>query len=519
MLHYTPAPSEPIVTHSEDEIATQLKRVLFHKTELYGTPGGGLQLANIPIVVNNKQPTWCTDHYKIYINSVFTEGLRIASDVRGIIIHEKFHIDMLHCLRMIELMRRGFDPKIINVAADYIVNGRMRRLAGYGDFITLPGDTLFHDVWSSDDKYTLEHVVEQLSKEQEEPRMPPPPKGPIGQPCDDGDPGEGDGGDNTSSVSDEGHPEEDISEEDGDEDGQGSGQDGQDGDQDDGPQTGQDGAQDGQDDQPQDGSGSGNQQGGQSGDQPGPGDIDTGGGCGDIIPIPNIDIDDTQQVQELINEIHDREVRSRIAEKLVGTGAGNSRNIVDNSDLLAKPIPEVQLKKFLTNSAFGDESFARPNKRFVPQNIYLPGVTAVPGEIILCWDSSGSVGEDEQKAFRDTIVTNCAKLRIDKIRICYVDTKIHMNPETNDPWFVIRTNRGSRAKDASFKPQGGGGTTFDPIFNYIEENNERIKGLIYLTDGLANVTAPAPDFPVLWVTTRWAPTFVNQAQWGEIAYI
>jgi hypothetical protein len=33
------------------------------------------------------------------------------------------------------------------------------------------------------------------------------------------------------------------------------------------------------------------------------------------------------------------------------------------------------------------------------------------------------------------------------------------------------------------------------------------------------VNAPAPDFPVLWVTTRWAPTFVNQAQWGEIAYI
>tara|TARA_R100001082_G_scaffold58963_1_gene32689 strand:- start:2116 stop:3303 length:1188 start_codon:yes stop_codon:yes gene_type:complete len=395
----------------------------------------------------------------------------------------------------------------------------MKRLAGYGDFITLPGDTLFHDVWSSDDKYTLEHVVEQLSKEQEEPRMPPPPKGPIGQPCDDGDPGEGDGGDNTSNGSDEGHPEEDISEEDGeedgDEDGQGSGQ----GDQGDEPQVGQGGAQDGQNDQPQDGSGSGNQQGGQSGDQPGPGDIDTGGGCGDIIPIPNVDIDDTQQVQELINEIHDREVRARMAEKQIGTGAGNSRNVVDNSDLLAKPIPEVQLKKFLTNSAFGDESFARPNKRFVPQNIYLPGVTAVPGEIILCWDSSGSVGEDEQKAFRDTIVTNCAKLRIDKIRICYVDTKIHMNPETNDPWFVIRTNRGSRAKDASFKPHGGGGTTFDPIFNYIEENNERIKGLIYLTDGLANVTAPAPDFPVLWVTTRWAPTFVNQAQWGEIAYI
>jgi len=208
-----------------------------------------------------------------------------------------------------------------------------------------------------------------------------------------------------------------------------------------------------------------------------------------------------------------------MAEKQIGTGAGNSRNVVDNSDLLAKPIPEVQLKKFLTNSAFGDESFARPNKRFVPQNIYLPGVTAVPGEIILCWDSSGSVGLDEQKAFRDTIVTNCAKLRIDKIRICYVDTKVHMNPETNDPWFVIRTNRGSRAKDASFEPQGGGGTTFDPIFNYIEENNERIKGLIYLTDGLASVTAPAPDFPVLWVTTRWAPTFVNQGQWGEIAYI
>jgi predicted metal-dependent peptidase len=52
---------------------------------------------------------------------------------------------------------------------------------------------------------------------------------------------------------------------------------------------------------------------------------------------------------------------------------------------------------------------------------------------------------------------------------------------------------------------GGGGTSFDPIFDYIEKNNEDVGGLVYFTDGYGCVRDRSPNFPVLWVTTGRVP--------------
>jgi predicted metal-dependent peptidase len=52
---------------------------------------------------------------------------------------------------------------------------------------------------------------------------------------------------------------------------------------------------------------------------------------------------------------------------------------------------------------------------------------------------------------------------------------------------------------------GGGGTSFDPIFDYIEKNNEDVGGLVYFTDGYGSVSNRSPSFPVLWITTGQAP--------------
>ena len=52
---------------------------------------------------------------------------------------------------------------------------------------------------------------------------------------------------------------------------------------------------------------------------------------------------------------------------------------------------------------------------------------------------------------------------------------------------------------------GGGGTGFDPIFNYIKKNNEDVGGLVYFTDGFGSVSDRSPNFPVLWITTGKAP--------------
>jgi hypothetical protein len=125
----------------------------------------------------------------------------------------------------------------------------------------------------------------------------------------------------------------------------------------------------------------------------------------------------------------------------------------------------------------------------------------------------------ETQQFRDNLVSWSSIGGIDKIMMSYVDSRLHKNTATDTPWFEIATAGGRNARDMVLELYGGGGTTFDPIFKHIAENNEQVPGLIYFTDGYGRVSAPKPPFPVLWVTTHVAPTFVNQKQWGEVVYI
>ena len=58
--------------------------------------------------------------------------------------------------------------------------------------------------------------------------------------------------------------------------------------------------------------------------------------------------------------------------------------------------------------------------------------------------------------------------------------------------------RGQTPTDLS----GGGGTAFDPVFQYVRgRRQERFDGIIYLTDGYASRPEVRPPCRVLWVIT------------------
>ena len=59
---------------------------------------------------------------------------------------------------------------------------------------------------------------------------------------------------------------------------------------------------------------------------------------------------------------------------------------------------------------------------------------------------------------------------------------------------------------ASMKIEGGGGTSFVPVFTMIEEWKEE-KGtkptlLVFFTDGYGDFPSEEPDYPVIWVCSR-----------------
>jgi|TARA_R110000787_G_scaffold63217_5_gene142456 predicted metal-dependent peptidase len=453
------------VTHEK-----QLHRMNMAKAECFGlSVASSAILTPIPIVVDDRQPTACTDGKKIFFSSKFVATLN-PLELAGLVLHEAEHIKLMHALRMSMLMERGYTPKEINVAADYIVNGILRSMKGYGTSFTLPEGHLFHDKYSNGSGYSLEQVVEELRKD----APPPPPDEPDG-------PDDPDGGDS-------------------------------------GPSDGEDEPSDGEGDTGDDtGDDSGGP--GPSGDQDQGPPVSDGTGCGDIIPMSDVDATDPAQVMSAVNEIGDCLTRADIAAKVVGSAAGGSTTRVNNSDLVSKTVPVQVIKRFIRDFVRSKTTWKRPSRRFISQNIYMPAKARHPLRLYCCMDTSGSVTMDQTRKFRDNLVTWSSVSGIDKIMMSYVDSTLHVNKDTGKPWFEIATANGRKAKDMVLDLHGGGGTSFDPIFDNIAESRNMVRGLIYFTDGWGVVTAPKPPFPVLWVTTGVAPTFRNTPAWGEVVYI
>jgi predicted metal-dependent peptidase len=66
---------------------------------------------------------------------------------------------------------------------------------------------------------------------------------------------------------------------------------------------------------------------------------------------------------------------------------------------------------------------------------------------------------------------------------------------------------------------GGGGTCFDPVFQWLRDNHRKgIAGCIYLTDGYAPQPTVRPPCPVLWVVYRYEGSF-NHLKPGRVIFL
>jgi len=50
-------------------------------------------------------------------------------------------------------------------------------------------------------------------------------------------------------------------------------------------------------------------------------------------------------------------------------------------------------------------------------------------------------------------------------------------------------------------PHGGGGTAFEPCFDFTDKQGIEPECAVFLTDGYGSCNCPPPGYPVLWVTT------------------
>lgn len=157
-------------------------------------------------------------------------------------------------------------------------------------------------------------------------------------------------------------------------------------------------------------------------------------------------------------------------------------------ETLIKPEISLQdtLKEYLIASIFEKRtSYARPNRRFVHQGIYLPGYQKNDEllELYIALDSSSSVTLEEYKKFLGIIEEVCEGYYEYKITVLPFDLMVKnnhiiefdsMNPLQNQELFI---------------PKSDGGTNFDAVLRYLKTTEIRSENLLMvLSDGEFEIT-------------------------------
>lgn len=158
------------------------------------------------------------------------------------------------------------------------------------------------------------------------------------------------------------------------------------------------------------------------------------------------------------------------------------------------------LQRFVQRQANGERQWYPPARRHIHRGWYLPRQRSDYLKLTVAIDTSGSCANDLGKFLAQlNYLLGC--YRSYDVTVLQCDTRIvsvdHYTPE-----------RPLRASDFEFS--GFGGTSFQPVFDYVQEHPTN--ALVYFTDGYGHEPTNHSNVPVLWVLTRDG---VDAMRYGE----
>lgn len=152
------------------------------------------------------------------------------------------------------------------------------------------------------------------------------------------------------------------------------------------------------------------------------------------------------------------------------------------------------LKEFIEHTQSADYSWSQPNRRFIHDNVYLPGVVKEnTGEFVIAVDTSGSITGPLLDSFSAHIAAIMSEHKPERVHVAYCDHKLQS---------VEVFEQGD---EIQLHARGGGGTAFQPVFDWMREKELEPKAVIYLTDSYGPIPNAPPDCPVLWAVPIWVP--------------
>lgn len=145
------------------------------------------------------------------------------------------------------------------------------------------------------------------------------------------------------------------------------------------------------------------------------------------------------------------------------------------------------LREFIRSLSKNDFSWSPPNRRFIWQGIYLPGMRSEElGEVVIAIDTSSSIGKKQL----DMFATECQAVL--ETYTCTATILYHDS--------IVQHEQHWSSIDGPLKlePKGGGGTSHRCIFERVEQMSEPPVCIIALTDLYTEFPLVHPNVPTLW---------------------
>lgn len=181
-----------------------------------------------------------------------------------------------------------------------------------------------------------------------------------------------------------------------------------------------------------------------------------------------------------------------------GKLGGELARMIDH--LLQPQLPwRMLLARYMTAVARDDYSYMRPSRR--EGDFILPSLRSHQLDLVVAIDTSGSIKDSEMEEFIDEIDALKGQVRA-RITLLPCDAKLCEGaPWVYEPWEQFQ-----RPGEIT----GGGGTSFLPVFGWIERAALRPDLLVYFTDAQGEFPASEPPYPVIWLVKG-----KTKVPWGQ----
>jgi len=185
--------------------------------------------------------------------------------------------------------------------------------------------------------------------------------------------------------------------------------------------------------------------------------------------------------------------------KMAGKLSEAMSRIVDH--LLQPNIPWQQLlAQYMTMFARDDYSYTRPSNRR-DESIIFPSLRSSQINIVIALDTSGSISNKEIQTFASEVDAIKGQIRA-RLTLVACDTELTKgSPWYFEPWDFFKM---------PLKISGGRSTNFEPVFNWIDQQDIQPDLLIYFTDGHGKFPPLQPAHPVIWLIKGKA-----NVPWGQ----